>query len=143
MQSERMYQPAMFSYIYLVITFKSLLYHFCYLFGKLKFLFLLLSHVYTSGEDNRHKLAAKDWLRLTRKTDGRSLAWIPEPVKLDTHDEEKMNRVFVLPDHTLVIRDFHSCTFYSSWFIFQFSADRTAHALSSYCYLSVRSFVSD
>ena len=61
-------------------------------------------------------LAAKDWFRLNRKTDGRSLAWIPEPVKVDTHDEEKMNRVFVLPDHTLVIRNFQPCT--SSIFLF-------------------------
>jgi len=70
----------------------------------------------TSGEDKRHMLAAKDWFRLSRKTDGRSLAWIPEPVKLDTHDEEKLNRVFVLPDHTLVIRSFQSCTLYGFYF---------------------------
>ena len=78
----------------------------------------------TSREDNRHKLAAKDWLRLTRKTDGRSLAWIPEPVKLDTHDNEYLNRVFVLPDHTLVIRDFKSCMLYFWCFMFPLLADQ-------------------
>ena len=66
--------------------------------------------MHTSGEDKRQMLAAKDWFRLSRETDGHSTAWIPEPVKLDTHDEEKLNRIFVLPDHTLVIRDFQPCT---------------------------------
>ena len=62
-----------------------------------------------SGDDKRYMLASKDWFRLTPKTDGRRTAWIPEPVKLDTHDEEQMNRVFVLPDHTLIIRNFQPC----------------------------------
>lgn len=87
-------------------------------------LFMIVRGTHASGEDRRKMLAAKDWFRLSRKTDGRRLAWIPEPVKLDMHDEEKMNRVFVLPDHTLVIRNFQPCTLYTvyfpfDWFIFE------------------------
>lgn len=73
---------------------------------------MLLAYAFASGENKRQMLAAKDWFRLSRKTDGHRLAWIPEPVKLDTHDQDKMNRVFVLPDHTLVIRNFQPCTLY-------------------------------
>jgi len=81
-------------------------------------------------------LAAKDWFRLKRKTDGRSLAWIPEPVKLDTHDEERLNRIFVLPDHTLVIRNFQPSTFYSPINMFSFSVHartRTVYVYHTVC----------
>lgn len=92
---------------------------------------------YESGEDKRRMLAAKDWFRLAPKTDGRSTAWIPEPVKLDTHDEEKMNRVFVLPDHTLIIRNFRPCTIHLSQFLLSFSHYFSAFWLCTLSWLAV------
>lgn len=92
-----------------------------YLLTNVVDLFAMLCTIvnaYASGEDKRHMLAAKDWFLLSRKTDGHSLAWIPEPVKLDTHDEENMNRIFVLPDHTLVIRNFQPCASHVLFFRF-------------------------
>ena len=36
----------------------------------------------------------------------RKVMWQPREVVLDTHDNDKFNRIFTKLDHTLVIRDF-------------------------------------
>ena len=53
-------------------------------------------------------LSAKTWFKFSKLVDKESgdVVWRPDEVELDMHDDEAMNRVYVLPDHTLVIENF-------------------------------------
>ena len=53
---------------------------------------------------------AKTWFQFVpeedRKGHIKGTLWRPQEVELDMHDDITLNRVYVLPDHTLVIKDF-------------------------------------
>ena len=48
----------------------------------------------------------KTWYKLRPLHREHDIVWQPREVVLDMHDDDIMNRVFTLTDHTLVIRHF-------------------------------------
>lgn len=62
---------------------------------------------YHCSEDSKRKaLNAKVWYKFIRESAGEDAVFSAVPVKLDRHDNKALNRVYLLPDHTLVIDNF-------------------------------------
>ena len=61
-----------------------------------------------SGDTKASALAAKLWFRFDRQVDVDigGIWWQPVELELDTHDDERLNRVFVTAKHALIIEDF-------------------------------------
>ena len=57
-----------------------------------------------SDASPRDEHTASTWFRFERQQDDRgNTMWAPVEVRLDKHDNEADNRVFVQPDHSLMI----------------------------------------
>lgn len=67
---------------------------------------MCLLQYHCSDDSKRKSLDAKVWYRFNRDDFGGEVIFSAVPVKLDKHDDAKLNRVFLQPDHTLVIDNF-------------------------------------
>jgi hypothetical protein len=61
---------------------------------------------YVSDASPRDEHTARTWFRFERQQDPNdNIVWVPVEVQLDKHDNPEENRVYVQPDHSLVITD--------------------------------------
>ena len=65
---------------------------------------VLLTNIYCS--DVYTELGSKIWFKFNSAKIVSETLWFATEVELDKHDNHKLNRVFMTPDHVLVIKDF-------------------------------------